>query len=74
MGERWIVQVAALGTRAEADAFKGRLSRKGYPVRISEEGGFFKVQVGPYGRKSEAQVVEKKLQRDEKAKTWIKPA
>lgn len=70
----WVVQVAAVKDRPEAEALQKRLEAKGYPVRILEEAGFLKVQVGPYAQKSEAQSAEQRLKRERGLATWVKKA
>ena len=67
----WIVQVGALKERREADELSRRLAAKGYPVRIQEEGGFHKVQVGPYEARAEAEGAERRLKAEEKLATWL---
>lgn len=67
----WFVQVAALRVEAEAAALRRRLAGKGYPVRVVVEDGFHKVRVGPYARRSDAQVVERRLKREERLGTWL---
>jgi rare lipoprotein A len=70
----WVVQVAAVAKETEADALKDKLSRKGYPVRVVLDAGWFKVQAGPFASKSEARVAEQRLKREERLATWLKPA
>ena len=68
----WVIQVAAVKEASEARALERKLGGKGYPVRIVAEGDYHKVQVGPFGKKSEAQVVERRLKREENLATWLK--
>jgi cell division septation protein DedD len=68
------VQVAAVKERREADQLAGKLRAKGYPVRVVEDAGFLKVQVGPFTTKSDAQASEKRLKVQERLGTWVKPA
>lgn len=73
-GTGWVIQVSAVKVQSQAEALRKRLDAKGYPVRVAEEGGYFKVLVGPYAKKSEAQAVEAKLKRERGLDTWIKRA
>ena len=60
--------------RREADQLADRLRKKGYPVRVLEDAGFLKVQVGPFPSKADAQAAERRLKSQERQNTWLKPA
>lgn len=68
----WIVQVAAVKDRPEAEQLAARLRKKGWPVRIVEEAGFVKVQVGPYDTQAAGRTAEQRLKREERLGTWLK--
>jgi len=72
----WVVQLVALRDRSAAAAIGQRLSAKGYPAFIvnpsaSASSQVFKVQVGRYNDRSEADRVSKRLEKEEKFNPWI---
>lgn len=72
----WAVQVVALSDRAAADAVVQRLAGKGYPVFLvsPQPGGAnrnFKVQVGRYSDRTEAEQIATRLKREEQFEPWI---
>jgi DedD protein len=73
---RWVVQLVALRDRKAATSIVQRLSAKGYPAFVvnptaSTPNHVFKVQVGRYGDRAEAEKVASRLQKEEKFKPWI---
>ena len=75
-GSGFVVQVAAVRQKSEADAIRGRLSSKGYPAFVttaSTPGSptTYRVRVGKYPSKREADTVAAKLERDEQFKPWV---
>jgi cell division septation protein DedD len=74
-GQGFAVQIAALNVRSEADAIAKRLSSKGYAAYVlSPPGGtptVFRVRVGKFGTRREAETVAAKLQKEEQFKPWI---
>jgi len=75
-GTGFVVQVAAVRQRSEADAIRDRLSRKGYPafVTTASTAGSpttYRVRVGKYQTKREADTVAAKLEREEQFKPWV---
>ena len=74
-GNGFAVQVAAVRTRSEADAIAGRLKSKGYPAFVTTPGSgaavFFRVRIGKYTERREADAVATKLQKEEQFKPWI---
>ena len=74
-GPGFVVQVAAVRQRAEADAIRGRLSRKGYPAFIATAGTpgapTYRVRVGKYPSRREADTIAAKLEREEQFKPWV---
>jgi DedD protein len=69
------VQVAALTSRADAEAIARRLSGKGYAAYVlSPDPGakpVFKVRVGNYASLDEAERVSRRLKQEEKLKPWV---
>jgi cell division septation protein DedD len=69
------VQLAALNSRGEADAMARRLTSKGYAAYVvAPPGGtpaVFRVRVGTFDTRREAETVAARLQREEQFKPWI---
>lgn len=74
-GSGWVVQVMAAVKREEAESLAQRLNARGYPTFVSVGDGKvpakFRVRVGKYTEKREAEAVELKLQKHEQFKTWL---
>lgn len=74
-GQGFAVQVAALNIRGEADAIAKRLSTKGYAAYVLAPATgtpqVFRVRVGKFGTRREAESVAARLQKDEQFKPWI---
>jgi cell division septation protein DedD len=73
-GEGWVVQVAALGNQAEADAIVRRLQSKRYAVYLlppSPGGNVYKVRVGKFKERREAEAIMRRLEKEEHFKPWI---
>jgi DedD protein len=74
-GAGFVVQVAAVRQRSEADAIRGRLTRKGYPAFVATAGApgapTYRVRVGKYPSRREADSVAAKLEREEQFKPWV---
>jgi cell division septation protein DedD len=72
----WAVQVVALTDRAAANAVVQRLSGKGYPAfLVNPQAGApvqnYKVQVGRYADRAEAEQVKTRLKKEEQFEPWI---
>lgn len=73
-GNGFVVQVSAVKQRQEAEAIRARLTRKGYPAFVTTSGAagaMFRVRVGKYDSKREADAVAAKLQKEEQFKPWV---
>lgn len=74
-GNGFVVQVASLKSRGEADAIAKRLSSKGFPSFVTTPGSsgpkVFRVRVGKYTDRREAETVARKLEKEEQFKPWI---
>ena len=73
---RWVVQLVALRDRGAASSIVQRLAGKGYPAFIvspsaSTPNQVFKVQVGRYDDRAEAEQVSRRLEKEEKFRPWI---
>jgi cell division septation protein DedD len=74
--DTWVVQLIVLRNRAEATTSVPRLAAKGYPAFVVEPaaGGAvraFKVQVGRYSDRREAEQAARRLEKEEQFKPWI---
>lgn len=72
----WVVQVVALQDRAVATSLVKRLNGKGYPAfLVTTAAGsvprMYKVQVGRFNDKKEAEQVRQRLEKEEQFKPWI---
>jgi cell division septation protein DedD len=72
----WAVQVVALSDRAAAMSVVQRLTGKGYPAfLVSPQSGApvqnYKVQVGRYPDRSEAEQIKVRLKKEEQFEPWI---
>jgi DedD protein len=69
------VQIAALNVRSEADAMAKRLSSKGYAAFVLPPAtgtpAVYRVRIGPFNTKREADSVAVKLQKEEQFKPWV---
>ena len=74
-GKGFVVQVASLRSRDEADAVARRLSSKGFPSFVSTPGSngprVFRVRVGKYPDRGQAETVARRLEKEEQFKPWI---
>jgi cell division septation protein DedD len=74
-GDGFVVQVASLRSRTEADAIAQRLSSKGFPSFVTTPGAsgprVFRVRVGKYPDRKEAETVARRLEKEEQFKPWI---
>ena len=74
-GDGYAVQVAALNVRSEADAIAKRLSSKGYAAYVqvptSGSGSVFRVRVGTFKTRREAETVAAKLHKEEQFTPWV---
>ena len=74
-GSGFAVQIAALNVRSEAEAIAKRLSSKGYAAYVlSPATGtptVYRVRVGKFSTRREAETVAGKLQKEEQLKPWI---
>lgn len=74
-GTGFAIQVAALYERGEAEVIVKRLAGKGYPAYVvaPAKGSptMYRVRVGKFKERSEADTVAARLQKEEKFKPWI---
>lgn len=74
-GQGFAVQIAALNVRSEAEGIAKRLNSKGYSAYVlSPASGtpmVFRVRVGKFGSRREAETIAAKLQKEEQFKPWI---
>ena len=71
----WVVQVQALTDRGAASAMAQRLGAKGYPAFVLEPKAgapvIYRVQVGRYSDRREADQVARRLEKEEQFKPWV---
>jgi cell division septation protein DedD len=74
-GAGFAIQVAALRERAEAEIIVKRLATKGYPAYVLAPATgtpeVFRVRVGKYKDRREADTVAARLQKEEQFKPWV---
>ena len=74
-GSGFVVQVAAVRARSEADTIAKRLASKGFPSYVTTPGpgaaGVFRVRVGKYTDRREAESIARRLEKEEQFKPWI---
>jgi cell division septation protein DedD len=74
-GEGYVIQVAAMKEHGDADAMAKRLSSKGYSAFVMAPGAagpaMYRVRVGKFKTKREAETVAARLQSEEQFKPWI---
>jgi len=74
-GQGYALQVAALRERNEADAIANRLASKGYTAYVLAPANgtpsVFRVRIGKFKTRREAETIAAKLQREEQFNPWI---
>jgi DedD protein len=74
-GEGFVVQVAAVKARNEADTIAKRLASKGFPSFVTTPGpgtaGVYRVRVGKFSDRKDAETVARRLEKEEQFKPWI---
>ena len=73
-GPGFAIQVAAVREAGEADAMVKRLAAKGYSAyvfRPAKADGIYRVRVGKFKDRREADTIAAKLQKEEQFKPWI---
>jgi cell division septation protein DedD len=74
-GNGFVVQVAAVNNRKEAETIAKRLAGKGYPSFVTTPGTgaprMFRVRIGKYKDRREAETIATKLEKEEQFKPWI---
>ncbi|MBM6550122.1 SPOR domain-containing protein [Marinomonas ostreistagni] len=64
VGERWTLQVATFGQKANAERTLNKLKEAGYPAYVMTSNSLFKVFVGPELERSASEKVKTKVQRE----------
>ena len=74
-GQGFAVQIAALNIRSEAEAIAKKLTSKGYTAYVltpaSGTPSVFRVRVGKFPTRREAESIAAKLQKEEQFKPWV---
>jgi cell division septation protein DedD len=72
----WVVQLQALKNRGEAAGIAGRLAAKGYPAFVQDpvpgEPVYYRVQVGGYADRPQADQVARRLEKDEHYTPYVR--
>jgi len=75
VGDGFAVQVAAVRERGEADTIARRLTTRGYPAYVMTPAAgsprVFRVRVGKFKERREAESTAARLRREEQFKPWI---
>jgi cell division septation protein DedD len=73
----FVVQLAALNSRGEADAMVKRLAARGYEAYVQAPGAgapsVFRVRVGNYQTRREAESVAARIEKEGQFKPWVAP-
>ena len=74
-GNGFVVQVAAVNDRREADTIARRLASKGYPTFVTTPPNgvpkMFRVRIGKYPTRREAETIAARLEKEDQFKPWI---
>jgi cell division septation protein DedD len=74
-GTGFVVQVAAVNDRREADTIAKRLAAKGYPSFVTTPAkgvpNTFRVRIGKYPTRHEAETIAARLEKEDQFKPWI---
>jgi cell division septation protein DedD len=74
-GDGFAVQITAVRERGEADGIVSRLKNKGYPAYVIEpprdSPAVFRVRVGKYRNRHDAEQIAGRLEKEEQFKPWI---
>jgi cell division septation protein DedD len=74
-GDGFAIQVTALGKRTEADGIARTLTDKGYPAYVvapdANAPPVFRVRVGKFKERREAEAIASRLQKEGQFKPWI---
>ena len=74
-GNGFVVQVAAVNDRREAETIARRLAGKGYPTFVTTPRNgvpkMFRVRIGKYPTRREAQTIAARLEKEDQFKPWI---
>ena len=74
-GDGFVVQVAAVKDRREAETIAKRLAGKGYPSFVTTPPNgipkMFRVRIGKYPTRREAETVAARLEKEDQFKPWI---
>jgi rare lipoprotein A len=74
-GAGFAVQIAAMSERTEAESIVQRLTGKGYSAYVltpqSGSAGVYRVRVGKFKTRREAEMIASRLEKEEQFKPWI---
>ena len=68
----YVVQVGAVSDQARAKQYQQRLSQQfGVPGRVEQNGAVWRIQMGPFGSKSQAASLQQRLQNEAQLQSFI---
>ncbi|MFH7827032.1 endolytic peptidoglycan transglycosylase RlpA [Kluyvera chengduensis] len=68
----YVVQVGAVSDQARAQQYQQRLSQQfSVPGRVTQNGAVWRIQLGPFGSKSEASTIQQRLQSEAQLQSFI---
>jgi cell division septation protein DedD len=75
-GEGYSIQVSALTEKNDAQTEVDRLKSKGFPAFVSQKTFKnnkvnYRVRVGPYATRSQAEEIAKQIEKEERKSTWV---
>lgn len=71
-GSGYWIQILATKDEAKAREFRDQVSGKGFPAHLFEDGGYHKIQVGPYQERDRADRVNADISRTFNLKGWVR--
>lgn len=71
-GEQFWIQLTATGDKKKAADFRDKVKKNGYAAVMIQEGGMYKIQVGPFGSRKDAESDRKKINDAFKINSWIR--
>lgn len=68
----YVVQVGAVSDRARAEQYQQRLSQQfGVPGRVEQNGAVWRIQMGPFASKTQANSLQQRLQNEAQLQSFI---
>ena len=71
-GDQFWIQLSATSDQKKAIEFRDKVKRSGYSAVMFQEGGMYKIQVGPFNSRNAAEADRKKINAEFKINAWIR--